>query len=249
MAQLASNRSFQSPVSRVVRVGGSAIPTILPSNGTVATNGTITLVTALPGIFPHAWIYLPAGAVVGGAAGMYYVQFSSTTVGRVTRAYETPAVRGFVPYIPAPALAVTHTGSNSAYTQALTSVAVLNFVVPGNLMGSDGEVCLFATGTVPSNANAKNCIASFGAFQFLNTPLASINSFYLRRRVSNRGTPYSQISASLLALGGGDTNTTANVYGSVNTIQDVQVKLELSIAVGTDYVIIEDSDLDATDSI
>lgn len=56
---------------------------VAPS-GTVAVDGTITLGTALPATFSGGlWLYLPAGAIVSGAAAWYWADMSSTTVGVV----------------------------------------------------------------------------------------------------------------------------------------------------------------------
>ena len=79
---------LQAPAAGVLAkstfvVARSAIPVILAPNGTIATNGTVTLGTALPLVYASAWVRFPAGAVVGGLAGLYFVKFSSTTVGQV----------------------------------------------------------------------------------------------------------------------------------------------------------------------
>lgn len=56
---------------------------VAPS-GTVAADGAITLGTALPATFSGGlWLYLPAGAIVSGAAAWYWADMSSTTVGVV----------------------------------------------------------------------------------------------------------------------------------------------------------------------
>lgn len=67
----------------VVMDSAQGIRFVAPS-GTVAADGALTLGTALPATFGGGlWLYLPAGAIVGGSAGWYWADMSSTTVGVV----------------------------------------------------------------------------------------------------------------------------------------------------------------------
>lgn len=91
--------------------GSGAEPRGIAPSGTVAADGTITLGTALPAVFAQIMLYLPAGAISGGAAGMYSVEMSSTTVGVVRERFGGAA----------------RVGSGSAYTGVTTEVTLLSF--------------------------------------------------------------------------------------------------------------------------
>src|SRR5574337_1133130 len=82
----------------------SGVPVIVVPNGTVDANGTITLGTALSIVYAGgAWIRLPAGAVVGGSAGLYWCVFSFTTQGQVYTHFADKAAI-FIPVVPTGAL-------------------------------------------------------------------------------------------------------------------------------------------------
>lgn len=100
------------PVTATPSAQGVGIRGIAPS-GTVAADGAITLGTALPGVFAQISLYLPAGAIVGGAAGFYAVEMSSTTVGVVRAVFGGAAL----------------VGSASAYTGVTTEVTLDNYAL------------------------------------------------------------------------------------------------------------------------
>lgn len=84
------------------------------------------------------WMRLPAGAVVGGLAGNYWVVMSSTTVGQVKNVYLDPATTDSYWPSGAPANAV---GSNAAYVQStVADVTIGSTGVPAGLMGDNGMV-------------------------------------------------------------------------------------------------------------
>ena len=154
------------PYPSAVTLAQTAIPSILVPNGTVATNGAITLGTALSAIYAAAWIYLPAGAVVGGAAGLYYATFSSTTVGQVYTNYVNPASTQLIPAISA-GTPVAAVGSNSAYTTVVaTDTPLATIDVPGLLMGANGRIRVTRRESTINNANGKTSKFSFGGSAF-----------------------------------------------------------------------------------
>lgn len=117
-AEFLADQSLGLPLS----LAQSGVPVVLPSSGTITSGGAITLLTALPATYSGgAWIYLPAGAVVGGSAGLYYCLFSSATVGAVKTNYVAAGSTAFTPYIPDGAL-VAAVGSGSAYTLSLIHI-------------------------------------------------------------------------------------------------------------------------------
>ena len=212
----------------------AAVPVILAPNGTVATNGTITLGTALPTIYANAWVRLPAGAVVGGLAGLYYATFSSTTVGVITTTF-VDAASAFTPYIPAST--VVAVGSNSAYTQTTAAdITLCNVTVPGGLMGANGAFRARVAYSAINNANQKlintKLAASLLAGGFGITSGAVSNTDV---KAANRGSQSAQLSSIASTAG----VTAYGAYSTVNTAIDQPLTFTGQIATATDFIVLE----------
>lgn len=214
----------------------SAVPVALVSNGTVATNGIITLSTALPLTYSSGiWVRLPAGAVVGGLAGLYWVVMTSTTQGQVYAIFSDSASE-FVPRIPTGAL-VAAVGSNAAYTQTTgADVTVFNVVLPGMSMGDNGSLrCHYSTSN-NSSAGAKTSRVKHGTTTLGNmsmsatTSTGGVTGAYIR----NRGVQSSQVGGSI-------TQSASNppTMAAVNTAVDGQLTVTLQLAVATDFSVLE----------
>ena len=215
----------------------SAIPVILAPNGTVATNGTITLGTALPVVYANAWVRLPAGAVVGGAAGLYYATFSSTTVGIITTSFADPA-NAFVPYIPA--ITVVAVGSNAAYTQTTAAdITLANITVPGGLMGANGALRFQTYGTQNNTANAKTLSVKFVGVTLVGSSGISNGSVSIDGRTKNRSAS-SQISHEVRGAIAGLTP----IYSTINTSVDQSFTVTAQIVTATDYMALDDFTLE-----
>ena len=226
---------LMAPIAAVL--SQSAIPVILAPNGTVATNGTITLGTALPVIYANAWVRLPAGAVVGGAAGLYYATFSSTTVGVITTTFADPA-SAFTPYIPAST--VVATGSNSAYTQTTAAdITLANITVPGGLMGANGALRFQTYGTQNNTANTKTLAVKFGGVFLVGSAGVSNGSVNIDGRTKNRGVS-SQISHEVRGAIAG----LGPIYSTLNTSVDQSFTVTALIATATDYMALDDFTLE-----
>lgn len=126
-------------------VQGIGIRGIGPS-GTVASDGTITLGTALPAVFAQIMLYLPAGAIVGGAADFYAVEMSSTTVGVVRSGFGAAAL----------------VGSAAAYTGVTTEVTLASYALMLPL--GKGALCRFAASHTNS-AGTKTSRVKFNGTQ------------------------------------------------------------------------------------
>jgi hypothetical protein len=239
MGQLKLGSTFVSTAVSEVSIMGAGVPVIIPSNGTVATNGTITLSTALPTVYSDAWVWLPAGAVVGGAAGLYYAEFSSTTVGQVFAIYANPANYDFAPYDPANVLHVNAVGSNSAYTQTTASdLTLMRETIPANLIGPTGQVVIKLLISTPSNANAKTPKVVFGSTTIHNSAITTSLCTNIDKDLTNRGKLTRQLGTPLTALGHG-ASATAAVYASEDTSSDVILTFTGQLAVATDYMVYE----------
>lgn len=215
----------------------SAVPVCVAPNGTVATNGAITLGTAIATTYSNGiWLYLPADAVVGGLAGLYWAVMSSTTVGNVTTTFANPA-SPFVPYIPdEPTLLAT--GSNAAYTQATGSALTLvNVTLRGGFLGKNGICRTDLRVSVINNANAKTIASRLDgtAVGVANSITTAASGGYLST-FRNRGSYNKQICPS----NGNDTSVTAaNTFLSIDTSIDKSLTLTGQLAVATDYLVLE----------
>jgi hypothetical protein len=137
-------------------LAASKLPSIFPSGGTIAASGVVTLTTALQRVYGPCWMYFPAGAVVGGAAGLYYVNMTSTTVGQVYNDYKDNAA-GLNFNLGIPSVLTPAVGSNVAYTQPLnTFLALASFQVPADFFTDGACLWLDSYFTYPNNANTKN---------------------------------------------------------------------------------------------
>lgn len=214
----------------------SAVPVILAPNGTVATNGTITLGTALPTIYSGgAWVRLPAGAVVGGLAGLYWTVFSSTTVGAVKTLFVDPAT-AFTPYVPTVAL-VAATGSNAAYTQTTAAdITLANVTVPGGVMGLSGGLRRETVHSWNNSAGLKSATEKFSAETvgaISGTTTVSGHSFATTR---NRGLSNLQVSPMASAIG---ASSSAAHFTTVNTDINQSLIFTGQLAVATDFLVLE----------
>jgi len=231
---------LQNPASSIVAkstfvVAKTAVPVILVPNGTVATAGVITLGTALPLIYTAAWVRLPAGAVVGGLAGLYYVVFSSTTVGQVYTNFADPAT-AFAPAIPTGTL-VAAVGSNAAYTQATTEVTLANVTVVANSVGENGAVQLTVLQSNNGTAGAKTVGAKFGGSAFMASAVTTSLASETQKRVVNRGVVNSQLVHANGVFGA--VSTVAPTQLAINTAADVALAITGTLAVATDALVIE----------
>lgn len=222
-------------------IAQTAVPVILAPNGTVATNGTITLGTALPTIYAKAWVYLPAGAVVAGLAGLYYATFSSTTVGVITTTY-TSTASAFTPYIPTGTAVAT--GSNAAYTQTTAAdITLANITVPGGMMGANGALRIWMQDARNGTANSKISKSILGgginSIQFLSSASASTVSVGDVHVLRNRGVANAQTVFTPGWAGGGGTSSAVGAYYAIDTSTDKALTFTGQLAVATDYIVLE----------
>lgn len=226
------NAGGNPPSRRILAMGG--IPTIIANTGTVATNGTITLGTALQLIYPQCWLYLPAGAVVGGLAGWYYAIMSSTTVGVVYTNFQATMSQPLA--LGAAATLTVAVGSNSAYTGVTTEVTMASAVIPAGLLGTVGAVIAEGNWAHNSSAGAKVAKIAFGGSTVLSVSDTTTLGIDIRKKIQNRAAASQVIR---VAVDTGAAQSVAPTLLSIDTAAEVTVALTGSIAVATDTMVLE----------
>jgi hypothetical protein len=234
---------------QLLRNNSSGVPYILAQsgvsvglapNGTVATNGQITLGTALPRVYSSGiWLYLPSGTVSGGAAGLYWCVMSSTTVGQVYTNFADTSQK-FTPYIPTGTL-VNAVGSNAAYTQTTgADIVVANLTLPANSLGINGSVRGKFLVEMPSNANGKTSRWFLNGQGFSFTNPSSVTGHFTQFGFSNRGLTNSQFMANTEYSSGGFGSFSNPAFATtIDTTVDTTITLTLNIATATDFQIVD----------
>jgi len=202
-------------------LGGSAIPFIWCSSGTMGNNGAMSGITALlynPG---NAWVLLPAGAIAAGvpaAATWYAAQFSSTSAATIfNNTYTGPGV----PAWPT-ALTPFSTTGPGAFTGVSAQTTGPSLTVPANSMGANGYVDIWTAWQHTNSAASKIVIVSFGATNVLGPTDTTTDYIEKRTMVRNRGVTGVQVSSTTisaalgLAQGGGTKVMTAAVDTTAN---------------------------------
>lgn len=221
-------------------VAQSGVPVCLAPNGTVATNGIITLGTAL--LFTYSggiWLRLPANAIVGGAAGLYWAVMTSTTQGQVYTNFFDPATE-FVPTIPTGAL-VNAVGSNAAYTQTTASdITLVNVTIPGGSMGSLGAIrvidALWSNNNSAGNKTPKLKFATETILSGNNgSPVTTTTVYRHTGFFRNRGTEAINVYNPFTNFG----ITNSSSQSTVNTANNQALTFTAQIAVATDWMVLE----------
>jgi len=222
----------EPPSRRILAMGG--IPAIIAPTGTITAGGVITLGTALQLTYPQAWLYLPAGTVVGGSAGWYYAIMSSTTVGQVYTNYQATMTQPLA--LGAAATLTAAVGSGGAYTGVTTEVTMAAAVIPAGLLGTTGRVIAEGNWAHNSSAGAKVAKIAFGGSTVLSVSDTTTLGIDIRKTIQNRSAS-SQIIR--VAVDTGAAQSVAPTLLSIDTSAEVTVALTGSIAVATDTMVLE----------
>lgn len=219
-------------------LAASAIPVIITPTGTMAGTGIITLGTNLPFAYGYAWVKLPASAVVGGAAGLYFANVTGVSSVQVYTNYQDPAA-AFVPYIPTGTLvaAVGTVGAVTGGTAAADAVLV-NVAVPAGSLGVNGSITTKVLASFNATAGAKNVSAKLGASKFLSADTGvTTTTMDVTKKVSNRGVANVQIAHANWITGA--VATVAPTQLTINTAAATTVTITGNITTGTDFLVLE----------
>lgn len=213
----------------------SAVPVILAPNGTVNAAGVLTLNTALPTTYSGgAWVRLPAGAVVGGLAGLYWAVFSSTTAGALKTLFASPET-AFIPYVPTVAL-VAAVGSESAYTQTTAEVTLINSTIPASALGASGSFRTRCTYNGVGGGGNKTPRGKLGGSTVINPNNVATAGSGFSHTVYARG-----VNRQYAANGSsGDAGSAgAQVYLALDSAADMAYVLTAQLTAATDGFVIE----------
>lgn len=221
-------------------VAQSAIPIGIAPTGSIGANGALTMGTAMPVGTPFAlqyqsaYFYFPAGATYSGSqAGFYFTKMSSTTAGIVYR--DTWASTG-TPIIPSSPVAISDPGPG-AYTGVTTAVIPISIIVPGNAIGANGSLSIDLLASYLNSAGSKTLAATFGGSAIQTTSQTTTASIWVIKTFVARG-----LTNDLVGLNGNVPGATANAgnqHITVDTTQSQPFNISLTVAVATDFIILE----------
>lgn len=210
----------------------TAIPMVMPSSGSMANNGVITLTTALDAILGPCYLYLPASSIYatsgGNPAGWYYAVMTSTTVGTV---YNNTYTSG-IPAIPATVAWVT-TGPG-AYTTLTAAVVAQTVSLPAGTLGINGLLRCHAAVSANNSAGAKTNVLSLGGVACRTGVITTSIGQAFTTHIANAGATNQQ--RALDGSFGDSALWTAVQLLAQDTTAALAVALSLQVAVATDWI-------------
>lgn len=166
----------------------------LPRNGsTIAADGTLTLSETLPFTFSGGpmgvWMYFPAGAVVSGAAGLYWTVMTSGTAGTVYTNYYNPATATAWPAAEPGGPLTAAVGSGAAFTTPVTNITAARCTLPAGTL-TPGDVIRWSLTAIGTGAGTKSYTARIGGTQLgssapFHSTVVGIETDIVLRAVSN----------------------------------------------------------------
>jgi len=215
----------------------TGIPYIKAPSGTVATSGVVTLGTALPTTYDMgAWLYLPAGAVSGGLAGLYWTVFSSTTVGQVYVNFIDPAV-AFDPATRPSGTLTAAVGSNSAYTGLGTTTTFINVNIPANTVGDHSHIVFSEEFSYNLNANNKQILRRIDSSTFVTSTRTSTGGHdSFTSRIRFRGIKQNPWYYAVSENNSSSTTGYTKIIADFSQQRNFNVQLNVQ---ATDFVVIE----------
>jgi hypothetical protein len=231
---MAAHKTLAKLLKMPYGIGQGGVAVILPSSGSIGNNGALTLTTALPYIVDKCYMYFPANAIAAGvAAGLYYVEMSSTTAGII---YNNTYSSGS-PTLPSKtAFATTGPG---AYTQTTgADLTLISTTLAGGAMGINGSLAFYPQGSIPNNANTKTLKVSIGGVVVSQLAQTTIIQENVPTTFRNRGAQNSNVSNG----GGGGFSTSVAVaptYSTIDTSSNQTVLLTARLANALDYLVLE----------
>lgn len=237
-----TNTVWDGASDKPLSLGANALSTgmamVLPSSGSVAANGALTLTTAVPLSGGYSWgcyMYFPAGAVFAGSeAGLYFVIMSSNNAGTI---YNNRYLGGR-PQVPNGLIPITAAGPG-AYSQTLSPVDLTTLVIPGGTLGKDGFLLHSPSWVFPNNANNKIISTVLGASNIYAKTRTTATQECPLVDIRNRGVVNRQVSTWANAGGPAVSGTSGIVNTAIDTSADTPLITRGQLAVATDFIILE----------
>lgn len=236
---LPSGSTIPSPTLSGNQVGNSyplcvgGIPLIGLSSGSIAANGVISAITALPVAYPNAYCWFPANALATvKAAGWYYCTFSTTTAGIAFLDTYTSGV----PTIPASPTPVVD--GKGAFTGDTGEEFGHTITVPAGALGATGGLRIYAYFIQTNNANVKTGRIRFSGNAgtvFVTATLASAGQTGGVAQISNLGVSAQLSTVHAIQSGGAVAGA---VTGAVDTSAATTLVLSIQRATATDNIVI-----------
>jgi len=212
----------------------SGIPFVMPSSGSVASNGNLSGLTAFNVVYGWCYCYFPAGAVFAGStAGWYLTNLTGATIGTI---YADTYTSG-QPSIPATPTPIVAAGPG-AYTQATgADIPGPSCIVPADVMGANGTLYWERATNNNNSANQKIYNTYLGA-QVLSGATHTTNPYHgALGTVKNRGSKLAQFG--LNSQNGDPGNAGGMKYLTLDTTQPQTFTHAIRLNTATDYAVIE----------
>lgn len=228
-ASTAAGAAANLAYPHVIMRGG--VPLIGLSSGSVAANGAISGITALPAIYPNAYCYFPANALATAiAAGWYYCTFSSTTAGVAFLDTYTSGVSA-IPGSPAAVI-----DGRGAFTGD-TGEEFMQFTIPALGINSATRWSIYTNQI--NNANVKTVrvrLSGTAGTIFLASAVASMARSGFIGIIQNEGATGKQF-AYAVALNN-STAITGDTLGLIDTSVSTTGVISLQRATATDNIVL-----------
>lgn len=222
---------FQEQASQIL--GG--VPFGVAPTGSVATNGALTLGTALNQIYTGGiYLFLPSGAAfAGSAAGFYWCVMTSTTVGTI---FNNVLGNG-IPSVPATATPIVAAGPG-AYTGS-TSAQTVTIPLNPNVLGAAGYARILAMFGTNNTANNKTTTIAVGGTNVFTLTQASQVGVTALTHVFNQASQAVQtVSVNAANPFANGTLQFATVsFASPPGVVPPNMTVVLTLATATDFVI------------
>lgn len=213
----------------------SGIPIISCSTGSMANNGALTAITALPTTYSGgAWVNLPAGAIAAGvpaAQTSYWAVFTTSQAATIYNNIQ-PAT-GF----PTPPTTLTPfvTTGPGVFAGITAATVLLTVPLPGGSMGANGELRVTLAGNYTNSSGTKAFTVKLGATAYLsNTPTTTTN-MYSNLLISNSNAQ--TINKGFWA----DINvgSTSTIYGAIDTSTAQNITFNITDNTATDNFVLD----------
>lgn len=219
-------------------IARTAVPRAIPSSGSIAANGALTLTTFFAATYSGGiYLYFPANAVYAGSpAAFYFTIMSSFNVGTI---YAETYTSGN-PIVPANPTAIVAAGPG-AYTQSTTEITLHTSLIPAGAIGNNGMLQTTFSWSNNNNADTKTLSVKLGGTTTWSRGRTTTISEANMMELANRGRLDRQVEITNLQNGSvwaGAVGSAKSTY-SINTAVDVDHIVTGSVSAGASFILLE----------